>query len=85
MARSISLDDEYIFSVHIQSPEYLTDGGDRNGAQDTKNDGNLAKNGKKRGTIFTCESCSKVPIYVVLLQQWNLKYFYCRSIAIRRA
>lgn len=60
MARSISLDDEYIFSVHIQSPEYLTDGGDRNGAQDTKNDGNLAKNGKKRGTIFTCESCSKV-------------------------
>jgi hypothetical protein len=47
-SKSVPLDD----GAHFPSPP--------NGGTGHMHDGGLTKGGKKRGTIFTCESCSKV-------------------------
>ncbi|THH17921.1 hypothetical protein EW146_g2984 [Bondarzewia mesenterica] len=63
-SRLVSLDDDFMVSPQRTSHEHAGSGPEQNNNQDAQNNGNtsgtVTKNGKKRGTIFTCESCSKV-------------------------
>ncbi|KAI0067027.1 hypothetical protein BV25DRAFT_1905453 [Artomyces pyxidatus] len=54
---TVSVDESDGFTGHSPSSSALLDGIH---ATDAKNGGVGAKTGKKRGTIFTCESCSKI-------------------------